>query len=125
MDNDGNPINLTTADGQQIKVVTNTEEGQETISGLLPDGTLVPINLNLQDLKGLSNDLLAKSKNETLEETSKDDEEEEKEENILTSVDSLLQNDIQFLTEDGQNVCFVTTYNVDDAINPHQFLAMT
>lgn len=44
VDPHGNPISITTQDGQNIPVVTNGEE--HIIQGLLPDGTLVPINLN-------------------------------------------------------------------------------
>lgn len=32
-------------------MVTSTEEGQQTIQGLLPDGTLVPINMAMQENK--------------------------------------------------------------------------
>lgn len=74
VDNEGNPINLTTADGQQIKVITNTEDGQETISGLLPDGTLVPINLNLHEGKGLSVDILTNATKPTKNNTAATEE---------------------------------------------------
>lgn len=43
VDTQGNPISITTQDGQNIPVVTNGEEN--IIQGLLPNGTLVPINL--------------------------------------------------------------------------------
>lgn len=43
---------------------------------------------------------------------------------FLTADGQKLDNNIQFLTEDGQNVCFVTAYNVEDAMNSH-FLQMT
>lgn len=58
-DQDGNPISLTTSDGQQIKVVTSTDGDQQNIQGLLPDGTLVPINLTLQDGKAVGGELLS------------------------------------------------------------------
>lgn len=44
VDPQGNPISITTEDGQNIPVVTNGEEN--IIQGLLPDGTLVPIDLD-------------------------------------------------------------------------------
>lgn len=51
IDQDGNALSLTTTDGQQIKVVTTVKEGQQNIQGLMPDGTLIPINLSVQDRK--------------------------------------------------------------------------
>lgn len=42
---------MTTSDGQQIKVVTTIKEGQQNIQGLMPDGTLIPISLSVQDGK--------------------------------------------------------------------------
>lgn len=44
IDPQGNPISITTQDGQNIPVVTNGNEN--IIQGLLPDGTLIPINLD-------------------------------------------------------------------------------
>lgn len=43
IDQQGNPISLTTQDGQQVPVVTGGSD--ESLQGLLPDGTLVPINI--------------------------------------------------------------------------------
>jgi DNA-directed RNA polymerase subunit RPC12/RpoP len=45
VDPEGNPISFITQDGQQVNVVTSTEDGEENIQGLLTDGTLVPISL--------------------------------------------------------------------------------
>lgn len=55
VDQDGNPITFTTQDGQQVKVVTSIEDGQENIQGLLPDGMLVPISLTTVDKSRLDN----------------------------------------------------------------------
>lgn len=49
VDQDGNPITFIMQDGQQVKVVTSTEDGQDNIQGLLPDGTLVPISLTIPE----------------------------------------------------------------------------
>ncbi|KAK9872931.1 hypothetical protein WA026_020282 [Henosepilachna vigintioctopunctata] len=49
VDQEGNPLSLNTQDGQQINVVTSITNGQEKLQGLLPDGTLVAIDL--QDFK--------------------------------------------------------------------------
>lgn len=49
IDQEGNPLSLNTQDGQQINVVTSITNGQEKLQGLLPDGTLVA--LDLQDSK--------------------------------------------------------------------------
>lgn len=46
IDQDGNPISLTTQDGQQVKVIASIQDGQEKIQGLLADGTLIPIDLD-------------------------------------------------------------------------------
>lgn len=58
IDNDGNPLSITTADNQNIKVVMSVEGGQQSIQGLLPDGTLVPINLVIQEGKGITGEIL-------------------------------------------------------------------
>lgn len=44
IDSQGNPISITTSDGQTIPVVTDGDEN--CIKGLLPDGTLIPIDLD-------------------------------------------------------------------------------
>ncbi|KAL3282757.1 hypothetical protein HHI36_005924 [Cryptolaemus montrouzieri] len=49
VDQEGNPLSLNTQDGQQINVVTSITNGEEKLQGLLPDGTLVAIDL--QDSK--------------------------------------------------------------------------
>lgn len=59
IDNDGNPLSITTADNQNIKVVMSVEDDQQSIQGLLPDGTLVPINLVIQEGKGVTAEILA------------------------------------------------------------------
>lgn len=51
IDQDGNALSLTTADGQQIKVVTTMKQGQQNIQGLMTDGTLIPLSLSVQDGK--------------------------------------------------------------------------
>lgn len=37
----------------------SVDEGQQSIQGLLPDGTLVPINLLIQEGKGVTAEILA------------------------------------------------------------------
>lgn len=44
VDPQGNPISITTQDGHNIPVVTNGDGN--LIQGLMPDGSLVPINLD-------------------------------------------------------------------------------
>lgn len=47
-------LGLTTADGQQIKVLTTIDEAEPGIQGLMANGTLVPISLNLQNGKSVA-----------------------------------------------------------------------
>lgn len=51
MDNEGNPVSVTTDDGQVIKVVTSANDAQQHIQGLLPDGTVIPINFGVMEGK--------------------------------------------------------------------------
>lgn len=110
-DTEGNPISLTTPDGQSIKIVTANAEGQQNVHGLLPDGTLIPINLSMQDKK---QDEISFN----IEKADSQFQKSEKGEGLNnSSIDQFLDgSNLQFL-EDGQNVCFVTAYNVDDTIN--------
>lgn len=39
-------------------MVTTVKEGQQNIQGLLPDGTLIPINLSVQDGKPVAEEVL-------------------------------------------------------------------
>lgn len=39
-------------------MVTSTEGGQQNFQGLMPDGTLIPINLTMQDGKAVAGELL-------------------------------------------------------------------
>lgn len=52
VDQQGNPISITTQDGQMVPVVTGMND-EASIQGLLPDGTLVPIELTAIQEKDL------------------------------------------------------------------------
>lgn len=135
VDEDGSAINLTTADGQNIKVLASMEDDQQILQGLLPNGTIVPITLTIQNGKPVASIMSVDDEEpadkEIISEVSCDDVEETGSSVVLddgiqflNDDQSKLDNSIQFLTEDGQNICFVTTYNIDEGINPH-YLAMT
>lgn len=121
VDQDGNPISFLTQDGQQVKVVTSNEDGAENIQGLLPDGTLVPISLTTIPERGKGESVLLD------ENSQKSNDESIIDNQLLNGSIQLLttddvdkdQNNIQFVTEDSQNsMCLVTTYNIEDTINP-------
>ncbi|KAK5646668.1 hypothetical protein RI129_005132 [Pyrocoelia pectoralis] len=117
IDEDSSTINLTTSDGEQVKVLATMEDGQQVLQGLLPNGTFVPITLTIQNGKPVasipSNGVSDPSTvlENSIQFLNNDDE-------------NKLDNNIQFVTEDGQNICFVATYNLEESINPH-YLAMT
>lgn len=101
----------------------------------MPDGTLIPIDLSLQDVKsemeGVLSDLDLKDDKEGINKMAVNEDNNDPE--YVSSVGQMLDpnpqflakfdNNIQFLTEDGQNVCFIAACNEDDAIN-QQFLTM-
>ncbi|KAF5298443.1 hypothetical protein FQR65_LT01222 [Abscondita terminalis] len=134
IDEDGSAISLTTSDGQQVKVLATVEEGQQNLQCLMPNGTLVPINLTVQNGKPvvstapLQSDIKIPDSviNENQSTSGSGATNQLLENNIQflnEDVPNKLDNSIQFLTEDGQNICFVTAYNIDEGINPH-YLAM-
>ncbi|KAG5891834.1 hypothetical protein JTB14_035856 [Gonioctena quinquepunctata] len=108
VDQQGNPISIRTQDGSTFPIVSTGNE-EESFQGLLPDGTLVPIeiaNVDEKDDEGVELNLL--------EETSQ--------EPIILNSDSIIQvngdnldhNNIQLLTDNnGQEMCLVT-YAMDD-----------
>ncbi|XP_044267223.1 zinc finger protein 271-like isoform X2 [Tribolium madens] len=122
VDQEGNPISFITQDGQQVKVVTSNEDGQENIQGLLPDGTLVPISLTTVPEK--NKPILTQ-----IEDTQKTIDVPIEGQLLSSSIqflsddDPKVDNNIQFVAEDNQNMCLVTTYNIEDSINP-QYLSM-
>ncbi|XP_017769673.1 PREDICTED: zinc finger protein 271-like [Nicrophorus vespilloides] len=120
IDTEGNAINLTTSDGQQIKVVTTIGAEEPCIQGLLPDGTLVPINLTMQDGKPISAEMPLKNKTDSL---LTDDLLQENIQLLEDDNQKLQEDKIQFLTEDGQNVCFITTYIDSNQLN-NQYIGM-
>ncbi|XP_063903188.1 zinc finger protein 271-like isoform X2 [Zophobas morio] len=122
VDQEGNPISFITQDGQQVKVVTSTEDGQENIQGLLPDGTLVPISLTTVPDKNKS---LLNSVDDSAQKIDVPLEGQLLSTDIhfLPSDDPKVPGNIQFVAEDNQNMCLVTTYNIEDSINP-QYLNM-
>ncbi|RZC14267.1 zinc finger protein 271-like, partial [Asbolus verrucosus] len=122
VDQEGNPISFITQDGQQVKVVTSSEDGQENIQGLLPDGTLVPISLTTVQDK--SKPTLPQMEDSTQKTNDVPLEGQLLPNNIqFLSDDDPKVNNIQFVTEDNQSMCLVTTYNIEDTINP-QYLNM-
>ncbi|XP_065163488.1 zinc finger protein 34-like [Atheta coriaria] len=118
VDNDGNVISITTDDGQQIKVVT-TMDDEQCIQGLMPDGTLIPINLSTQDGKPVA-ELIANNHMENSSLIQPD----------LNSMELLPpeeSNDsdkdkIQFLNEDGQNLCFIAYGLESNSMGENQFI---
>ena len=58
VDADGNPLTLPTSDGQHIKVVMGIDDDQQSVQRLLADGTLVPIDLIIQDTKSEQAEIL-------------------------------------------------------------------
>ncbi|CAH1369186.1 zinc finger protein 271-like [Tenebrio molitor] len=123
VDPEGNPISFITQDGQQVNVVTSTEDGEENIQGLLTDGTLVPISLTTVPDKTRS--VMTQIEDSTQKTIDVPIEGQLLTNNIqfLSDDDSKVHNNIQFVTEDNQNMCLVTTYNIEDSINP-QYLNM-
>ncbi|KAJ8960897.1 hypothetical protein NQ318_020196 [Aromia moschata] len=108
LDHQGNPISITTQDGQTVPVVTGPND-ENSIQGLLPDGTLVPIEITTMQEKDLIQNV---NEEEVLL-----CQELQSEMNILKGPDMMKGNDagqkldtnIQFITgEDGQEVCLVT-----------------
>ncbi|XP_057668144.1 zinc finger protein 271-like [Diorhabda carinulata] len=49
VDQQGNPISIITQDGQTVPVVTSGNDADSNLHGLLPDGSLVPIEIAVQD----------------------------------------------------------------------------
>lgn len=46
-------------DGQPIKVLTTLEEGNPSIQGLMPNGTLIPISLPMPETRTIISDTTA------------------------------------------------------------------
>ncbi|XP_045469998.1 zinc finger protein 37 homolog isoform X2 [Harmonia axyridis] len=101
IDQEGNPLSLNTQDGQQINVVTSITNGQEKLQGLLPDGTLVA--LDLQD-----------SKVENMKRLVEHVEEEPNVSHLLLDGNMTFLNDQldkpgnDILVSEQSNICFVT-----------------
>ncbi|KRT83116.1 zinc finger protein, partial [Oryctes borbonicus] len=104
IDNDGNPLTITTADNQNIKVVMRVDNGEQSIHGLLSDGTLVPINLVIQEGKGVTAVLTPQTSKDNKEEENITVDNEVPSQSPESSVEQLLDNNIHLLTEDGQKL---------------------
>ncbi|KAF5295437.1 hypothetical protein FQA39_LY13098 [Lamprigera yunnana] len=131
MDEDGSLINLTTADGQPVRVLVTMEDGQQSLQGITSNGTLMPITLTLHNGKPvvtftpIEDDIKSIIPEQELTENQNSPATNTNTELLDDNIQFLndeaqtkLDNSIQFLTEDGQNICFVTTY-IDESINPH------
>ncbi|KAJ8921027.1 hypothetical protein NQ315_015823 [Exocentrus adspersus] len=105
VDQEGNPISVTTPDGQMVPVVTGADD-EANLQGLLPDGTLIPIELTSLQSKEVVEDVPQQEDGAALLEPEAQDGLTVLKQHIITG-------------DDGQEVCLVT-YNVDDncGVNP-------
>ncbi|XP_044750341.1 oocyte zinc finger protein XlCOF6-like isoform X2 [Coccinella septempunctata] len=101
IDQEGNPLSLNTQDGQQINVVTSITNGEEKLQGLLPDGTLVA--LDLQDSKVENMKVLVDHVEEetTISHLLLDG-------NMAFLSDNISKTGDEILVSDQSNICFVT-----------------
>ncbi|KAJ8968593.1 hypothetical protein NQ314_002259 [Rhamnusium bicolor] len=101
VDQQGNPISITTQDGQTVPVVTGAND-EDNIQGLLPDGTLVPIEITAMQEKDLIQEDVEDS-TALLNQEIQNEIKIFKEEELIKEGDQKLDTNIQFLTgEDGQ-----------------------
>ncbi|CAH1104169.1 unnamed protein product [Psylliodes chrysocephalus] len=106
VDQQGNPIRIITQDGQTFPIVTSGDD-VTNIQGLMPDGSLIPIEISAMEEQDF-NEGISQSSTLDLLETSTTDE------LILEdTLGSAIQN-FQLLTNnDGEEVCLVT-YSIED-----------
>ncbi|XP_030746745.1 zinc finger protein 271-like [Sitophilus oryzae] len=103
LDNEGNPINFTTADGQLIPIVSSDSKN---LQGLMPDGTLVSLDILPNQIKDIEPQPIQSEEINLL-----NTEIQFLENNLVTSQDDALsQEKTTFISEDG-NVCFITSFD--------------
>ncbi|CAG9860302.1 unnamed protein product [Phyllotreta striolata] len=110
IDQQGNPVSITTQDGQTIPIVTSGDD-DNNMQGLMPDGTLVPIEISSVQEQHYGDDITHSSTLDLLEAT---------EANELILEDTLGKgsiqglNNFQLLTDnDSEEMCLVT-YSIDE-----------
>ncbi|KAF7269233.1 hypothetical protein GWI33_017690 [Rhynchophorus ferrugineus] len=103
LDNEGNPISFTTADGQPIPIVSSDSK---KFQGLMPDGTLVSIDIVTDQTKEIEQEEVDKAQVSLL-----NTEIQFLNENIVTNTNETLPEEKPaFLSEDGK-VCFITSFD--------------
>ncbi|GLV38931.1 crooked legs [Carabus blaptoides fortunei] len=115
-DEEGNPIYFTAHDGQQIRV---TSFDGQNLQVCMDDGSIIPIQMNAENGKPVAVEMT-----EVPDQFKKDFKMDDSiimpelpvsKPNIVmeNEVSSLIDQSVQFMTEDGENVCLVAAYNID------------
>ncbi|CAH0556666.1 unnamed protein product [Brassicogethes aeneus] len=101
-------------DGQEIRIIQD-DIATDGVRGLLADGTIVPI-----DWASLQNKNIFQIQDVEVEDSGLIDDNLQ-----FINTDALKDVNVSFVGEDGQEMCFVTTYGVDDSALAPQLLTVS